>query len=102
MFGLWDSQAPERKVGRAFIGRLMSGPYPIGVSGQRVDPAFLGRLVYRPLPFEVLESGRLAMGVGPRPKVPTNMIQNRSHMYSSHHRIIYYIKFKPIYYRCGI
>ena len=93
---------PGRKVGRAFMGRLMSGPYQLGVSGQRVGPAFLGRLVDGPLPFEVLESGRLAMGVGPGPKVPTNMIQNRSHMYSSHHRIIYYINFKSIYYRCGI
>ena len=52
------------------MGRLMSGPYPLGVSGQRVGPAFLGRLVARPFPFEVLGSGRLAMGIGPGPKVP--------------------------------
>ena len=60
-----------RKVGRAFMGRLMSGPYPLGVSGQRVGPAFLGRLVVGPLPFVVLESSRLTMGVGPGPRVPT-------------------------------
>ena len=69
--GLWDSQAPGQKVSRAFMGRLMSGPYTLGVSGQRVGPTFLGRLVAGPFPFEILESGRLAMGVGPKPKVPT-------------------------------
>ena len=53
------------------MGRLMSRPYPLGVSGQRVGPVFLGRLVTGPFPFEVLGSGRLAMGIGPRPKVPT-------------------------------
>ena len=53
------------------MGRLMSGPYPLGVSGQRVGLAFLGRLVAGLFPFEVLGSGRLAMGVGPGPKVPT-------------------------------
>ena len=56
-----------RKVGRAFMGRLMFGPYPLGVSGQKVGLAFLGRLVAGPFPF----IGRLAMGVGPGPKVPT-------------------------------
>ena len=53
------------------MGRLMSGPYPLGVSRQRVGPAFLGRLVTGPFPFEVLGSGQLVMGVGPGPKVPT-------------------------------
>ena len=53
------------------MGRLMSGPYSPGVSGQRVGPAFMGRLVAGPFPFEVLGPGRLAMGVGPGPKVPT-------------------------------
>ena len=53
------------------MGRLMYRPYPLWVSGQRVGPAFLGRLVVGPFHFEVLGSGRLAMGVGPGPKVPT-------------------------------
>ena len=68
---LWDSQALGWKVGRAFMGRLISGPYSLGVSRQRVGPTFLGRLVAGPFPFEVLGSGRIAMGIGPRPKVPT-------------------------------
>ena len=38
------------------MSRLMSGPYPLGVSEQRVSPAFLGRLVAGPFPFEVLGS----------------------------------------------
>ena len=53
------------------MGRLMFGPYPLGVSGQRVDPTFMGRLVAGPFPFEVLGSSRLAVGVGPEPKVST-------------------------------
>ena len=47
---------PGRKVGRAFVGRLMSGPYPLGVSGQRVGPTFMGRMMAGPFPFEVLRS----------------------------------------------
>ena len=69
--GLWDPQAPGRKVFRAFMSRLMFGPYPLGASGRRVCLAFLGRLVAGPFPFEALGSGRLAMGVGLGPKVPT-------------------------------
>ena len=53
------------------MGRLISGPYSLGVSRQRVGPTFLGRLVAGPFSFEVLGSGRIAMGIGPRPKVPT-------------------------------
>ena len=49
----------------------MFGPYPLGVSERRVGPAFLGRLVARPFPFEALGSGRLTMGVGPGHKIPT-------------------------------
>ena len=54
------------------MGQLMFEPYPLGVSRRRVGPAFLGLLVAGPFPFEALGSGRLAMGVGPGPKVPTN------------------------------
>ena len=36
------------------MGWLMSGPYPLGVSGQRVGPTFLGRLVVGLFSFEVL------------------------------------------------
>ena len=53
------------------MGRLMSRPYPLGVSEQRVSTTFLGWLVAEPFPFEVLGSGRLAIGVGPGPKVTT-------------------------------
>ena len=49
------------------MGWLMSGPHPLGVSGQKVGPAFLGQLLARPLRL----LGRLAMGIGPGPKVPT-------------------------------
>ena len=56
------------------MGWLMSGPYSPGVSEQRVGPAFMGRLVAGPFPFEVLGPGRLAMGAGPGPKVPTHII----------------------------
>ena len=51
------------------MGRLMFEPYLLWVSEQRVGPAILGRLVAGPFPFEALGSGRLAMGVGPGPKV---------------------------------
>ena len=74
MSGLWDPRAPGRKVDRSFMGRLMFGPYLLGVSERRVGPAFLGRLVAGPFPFEALWSGRLAMGVGLGPKVPTNLV----------------------------
>ena len=53
------------------MGRLMFEPYPLGVSGKRVGLTFMGWLVAGPFPFEVLESGRLAVGVGPGPKVST-------------------------------
>ena len=49
------------------MGRLMFGPYPLGVSRQKVGPAFLGRLVAEPLRL----LSRLAMGIGLEPKVPT-------------------------------
>ena len=61
------------RIDRAFIGRLVSGPNPLRVPGRRVGRAFLGQLVSGPFPFEALGSGRMAMGVGPRPKVPTRM-----------------------------
>ena len=48
------------------MGRLMSGPHPLGVSGQKVGPTFLGRLVTGPLRILSL----LAMGVRPGSKVP--------------------------------
>ena len=53
------------------MGWLMSGPYPLGLSGRRVSPTLLGRLVAGPFPFEALGLGRMAMSVGPGPKVPT-------------------------------
>ena len=49
----------------------MFGPNPLEVLGRRVDRAFLGQLVSGPFPFEALRSGWLARGVGPGPKVPT-------------------------------
>ena len=49
------------------MGRLMSRPHPLGVSGQKVGPAFLGQLVTRTLRILSL----LTMGVGTRSKVPT-------------------------------
>ena len=49
------------------MGRLMFGPYSLRVSWRRVGPAFLGRLVAG----KALGSDRLAVGVEPGPKVPT-------------------------------
>ena len=51
----------------------MSGPNPLRVPGRRVGRAFLGQLVSGPFPFEALGSGQMAIGVGPGPKVPTRM-----------------------------
>ena len=56
----------------------MSGPNPLGVLGRRVGRAFLGQLVSGSFPFEALGSGRLAKGVGLGPKVPTLVTRNRS------------------------
>ena len=57
------------------MGRLASGPNPLGVPRRRVrrrvDRAFVGRLASGPNPFGALGSGRLARGAGPGPKVPT-------------------------------
>ena len=55
----------------------MFRPYPLGVSRQRVGPEFMGRLVAGAFPFEVLGSGRLTVGVGPGPKVPTAAWKNK-------------------------
>ena len=71
MSGLWDTRAPGRRIDRAFLGLLVSGPNPLGVPEQRVGRSFLGQLVFGPFPFEALGSGRLARGDGPGPKVPT-------------------------------
>ena len=49
----------------------MSGPNPLGVSGQRVGPTFLGLLVSGPFSFKALGSDWVARGAGLRPKVPT-------------------------------
>ena len=46
------------------MGRLVSEPNPLGVPGQRVGRAFLGRLVSGPFPFGALGLGRLARGAG--------------------------------------
>ena len=61
------------------MGQLMSGPYLLRVSWQRVSPVFLGRLVAGPFPFEVFRSGRLAMGVGPGPRYPHYIVSRRAH-----------------------
>ena len=63
--------ASGQRIGRAFLGRLVFRPNPLGVPGRRVDQAFLGQLVLGSFPFEALGSGRLARGAGPGPKVPT-------------------------------
>ena len=49
------------------MGRLMSGPLPPGVSGQKVGPTFLGRLMAGSLRL----LGRVATDAGPGPNVPT-------------------------------
>ena len=48
--GLWDTRAPGRRIGRAFLGRLVSRPNPLMVPGRRIDRAFLDQLVPRPGP----------------------------------------------------
>ena len=62
---------PRRRNGRAFVGRLASGPNPLWVPGRRVGRAFLGQLASGPNPFGAFGLGRLARGAGPGPKVPT-------------------------------
>ena len=60
-----------RKIGRAFLGRLASGPNPLGVPGWRVGRAFVGRLDFGPNPLGALGLGRLARGVmGLWPRYP--------------------------------
>ena len=54
-----------------FMGRLASGPNPLGVPGRRVGRAFMGRLDFESNPFRALGSGQLVKGAGPGPKVPT-------------------------------
>ena len=49
----------------------MSGPNPLKISGRRVSSAFVGRLMSGPFPLEALGSVWRARGVGPGPKVPT-------------------------------
>ena len=49
----------------------MSGPNPLEISGLRVGPAFVGRLMFGPFPLEALRLVWWARGVGPGPKVPT-------------------------------
>ena len=49
----------------------MSGPNPLGISEQRVDPTFVGQPVPGPFPFGTIGSVGPTRGIGPRPKVPT-------------------------------
>ena len=51
----------------------MSGPNPLEISRRRVGPSFVGRLMSGPFPLEALRSIWQARGVGPGPKVPTNI-----------------------------
>ena len=69
---------PGQRIGRAFLGRLISGPNPLGVPGGRVGRPFVGRLASGPNPLGVLGQRvgrafvvRLARGAGPGPKVPS-------------------------------
>ena len=59
-----------RRIGRAFLGRLASGPNP-PASGRGIGRAFLGLLVSGSFPFGALRLGWLARGARPGPKVPT-------------------------------
>ena len=53
------------------MGRLMSRPNPLEISGRRVGRVFVGRLMTEPFPLEALGSVWRARGFGPGPKVPT-------------------------------
>ena len=52
-----DTRASERRIGRAFLDRLVSRPNPLWISRRRVGQAFLGQLVFGLFPFEALGSG---------------------------------------------
>ena len=58
------------------MGRLASGPNPLGVLGRRVGRAFVSRLTSGPNPFGALGLDRLAKGAGPGPKVPTDVVDH--------------------------
>ena len=66
-----EGSAERSWVGRAFLGRPVSGPIPLEVPGRRVDQALLGRLASGFFPFGALGSGRLVRCARPGPKVPT-------------------------------
>ena len=51
----------------------MSGLNPLEVPGRRVGWAFLGQLISGPFPFGAFGLGLLARGAEPWPKVPTYM-----------------------------
>ena len=53
------------------MGRLMYGLNLFEIYGRKVGPAYLGQSVPGPFPFDTLGSVWPAMGVGPRPKAPT-------------------------------
>ena len=72
--GLWDTREPGRRIGRAFLGRLVPGPNPLGVPGRRVGRAFLGQLVSGPFPFKDLRSGRLVRVLGLGPRYPQSIV----------------------------
>ena len=49
----------------------MFGLNPLDISGWRVGPAFVGRLMSGPFPLEALGLVWRAKGIGSGPKVPT-------------------------------
>ena len=73
-FGPNPFGVPERRIGRAFLGRLAFGPSPFGVLRRRIGLAFLGQPAFRPSPFGALGLGRLTRGTEHGLMVPTNII----------------------------
>ena len=77
--GIKGAQAPGRRIDRVF--RLAFRPSPFGVPERRIDRAFLGRLNFGPSPIGALGLGRLARGTEFGPMVPTNINRNRGRTY---------------------
>ena len=69
-FGRVTDRESKRRIGRAFVGRLASGPNSLGVLGRKVGRKFVDQLASGLNPFGALESSRSARVAGLDPRYP--------------------------------